>query len=210
MMQIEIRTLDGHLAEEAFDLASSNFVNQSTLHVALNTDLEEYRAYLRPTFFDDIKDDLSLVATDATNGELLGVLIARDLLKNRPKSHLPFQGKYVSISKLFQMLETKYLQQRHLIIGDALLVDMAAVSPPHTSKGIYQTLRKEISRRAKLCGYKYVIGELTSSATQKVILEKMGHRKCAQINLSTFSDDNRRPFESIVDPETIVLAEEVL
>ena len=210
MMQVEISTLDGQLAEEAFDLASSNFANQSVLHVALNTDLEEYRAYLRPTFFDDVKDDFSLVAKDTKNDELLGVLIARDLLKNPPISYLPFQRKYVSISKLFKMLETKYLQQRRIFIGDALLVDMAAVSPPHTSRGIYQMLRKEISRRAKLCGYKYVIGELTSAASQKVVLEKMGHRNCAQINLSTFSDDNGRPFETIVDPETIVLAEEVL
>ena len=210
MMQIEIRTLDAHLAEKAFALASSNFANQSALHVALNTDLEEYRAYLRPTFFDDMNDGLSLVATDAKNGELLGVLIARDFLKSRPNSYLPFQEKYELIAKLFQMLETKYLQQRRLILGDALLVDMAAVLPLHTSKGIYQTLRKEISRRAKLRGYKYIIGALTSSATQKVILEKMGHRNCAQVNLSTFSDDNGRPFESIVDPEIIVLAEDAL
>ncbi|ADE39552.1 ATP transporter ATP-binding protein [Candidatus Puniceispirillum marinum IMCC1322] len=71
-------------------------------------------------------------------------------------------------------------------------------------------MRKEISRRTKLLGYKYVIGELTSSATQKVILEKMGHRNCAEVNLSRFSDGNRRPFASVVDPEIIVLAEEVL
>ena len=205
-----ISTLDGQLAKEAFDLASSNFSNQSVLHVTLNTDLEEYRAYLRPTFFDDVKDDFSLVAKDTKNDELLGVLIARDLLKNPPISHLPFQRKYVSISKLLKMLETKYLQQRRIFIGDALLVDMAAVSPTHTSRGIYQMLRKEISRRAKLCGYKYVIGELPTAASQKVVLEKMGHRNFAQINLSTFSDDNGRPFKTIVDPETIVLAEEVL
>lgn len=111
---------------------------------------------------------------------------------------------------LFQMLEAKYLQQRCLIRGDALLVDMAAISPPHTSKGIYQTLRKEISRRAKFPERKYVIGELTSSATQKVILQKMGHRHCAQINLSIFSDATRRPFASIVDPKIIVLAKAVL
>ena len=209
-MQIEIRKLDKHLAEKAFALVSSNFANQSALHVALNTDLEEYRAYLRPTFFDDMKDGLSLVATDMTSGELLGVLVARDLMKKRPKSYLPFQEKYELISKLLCMLEAQYLQQRHLIMGDALLVDMAAVSPLHASKGIYQTLRKEISRRAKLRGYKYVIGELTSSATQKVVLEKMGHKKCAQVKLSKFSDGNRRPFETVVEPKIIMLAEEVL
>lgn len=91
MMQIEIRTLDAHLAKRLLPWQSRNFANQSALHVALNTDLEEYGTFLRLTFFDDIKDDLSLVATDATNDELLGTLIARDLLKKRPKSYLPFK-----------------------------------------------------------------------------------------------------------------------
>ena len=210
MVQIEISKLDESLAEKAFALASSNFASQSALHLALNTDLDEYSAYLRPTFFDDVKDGLSLAATDTKSGELLGVLVARDFLKKRQKDYLPFQKKYELISELFQILEATYLQQRSLEMGDALLVDMAAVLPSHSSKGIYQTMRKEISRRAKLLGYKYVIGELTSSATQRVILEKMGHRKCAQVNLTKFSYGDRRPFESVVDPEIIVLAEETL
>ncbi len=210
MVQIEISKLGEPLAEQAFALASGNFASQSVLHVALNANLEDYRAYLRPTFFDDVKDGLSLAAKDAKNGELLGVLIARDFLKQRHKSQLLFQEKYEPITQLFQMLETTYLQQRSLEMGDALLVDMAAVLPSHAGNGIYQKLRKEISIRAKLLGYKYIIGELTSSATQRVILEKMGHRQCAQINLTDFVYEDRRPFATIADPEMIVLAEETL
>ena len=91
MVQIEISKLDESLAEKAFALASSNFASQSALHLALNTDLDEYSAYLRPTFFDDVKDGLSLAATDTKSGELLGVLVARDFLKKRHKDYLPFQ-----------------------------------------------------------------------------------------------------------------------
>ena len=70
--------------------------------------------------------------------------------------------------------EAIYLQTKQLSGGDALLVDMAAVLPAHAGKGIYQALRTEINIRAKSLGYKYIIGELTSSATQKVVLEKWG------------------------------------
>ena len=54
MAQFEIHSLDGSRAEQAFALASLNFAAQSVLHKALGADLEEYRAYLRPTFFDDL------------------------------------------------------------------------------------------------------------------------------------------------------------
>ena len=54
MAQFEIHSLDGSCAEQAFALASLNFATQSVLHKALGADFEEYRAYLRPTFFDDL------------------------------------------------------------------------------------------------------------------------------------------------------------
>tara|TARA_B100001248_G_scaffold65564_1_gene45857 strand:+ start:1189 stop:1398 length:210 start_codon:yes stop_codon:yes gene_type:complete len=53
MAQSEIQSLDGSRAEQAFALASLNFATQSVLHKALGADLEECRAYLRPTFLDD-------------------------------------------------------------------------------------------------------------------------------------------------------------
>ena len=54
MAQFEIHSLNRSRAEQAFALASLNFASQSVLHKALGAGLEEYRAYLRPTFFDDL------------------------------------------------------------------------------------------------------------------------------------------------------------
>ena len=210
MEKCEIHNLDESRAEQAFALASLNFATQSVLHKTLGADLEEYRAYLRPTFFDDLGNGLSLMATNPDSGELMGVLVVRDFRKQRFAGDLPYQDKYDQISALFEELEAIYLQTRQLAPGDALLVDMAAVPSAHTGKGIYQALRAEISIRAKSLGYKYIIGELTSSATQTVVLEKLGHRKCAEIAFAGFTLKGTRPFASITDPKTVILAEERL
>ena len=210
MAQFEIHSLDESHAEQAFALASLNFATQSVLHKTLGAELEEYRAYLRPTFFDDLGNGLSLMATDQDSGELMGILVVRDFSKQRFAGALPHQDKYDQISALFEELEAIYLQTRQPAAGDALLVDMAAVPSAHAGKGIYQALRAEISNRAKSLGYKYIIGELTSSATQKVVLEKMGHRKCAEIAFAEFTFQGTRPFASISDPKTVILAEETL
>ena len=210
MTDIEIRPLDASLAEAAFDLASRNFATQSALHVVLDARLDDYRAYLRPTFFDDVNDGLSLAATQAGTGDLVGVLIVRDFRKQRFAGHLPFQQLYDPVTALFETLEADYLQDRHLKTGEALLVDMAAVVPSHTGLGIYQTLRREISSRARSAGYKYIIGELTTAATQHVVVAKLGHRTCATIVPSDFVHAGRRPFASVTDPQTILLTEETL
>ncbi|MEK9855908.1 MAG: hypothetical protein VW495_13975 [Rhodobiaceae bacterium] len=210
MAKFEIHSLDESRAEQAFALASLNFATQSVLHKTIAADLQEYRAYLRPTFLDDLGNGLSLMATDPNGDELMGILVVRDFCKQRFAGDLPYQEKYDQISALFEELEAIYMQARHLAAGDALLVDMAAVTSVHAGKGIYQALRKEISNRAKSLGYKYIIGELTSSATQKVVLEKMGHRKCAEIAFAEFTLQGTRPFASITDPKTVILAEETL
>ena len=210
MAKFEIHSLDESRAEQAFALASLNFATQSVLHKTIAADLQEYRAYLRPTFLDDLGNGLSLMATDPNSGELMGILVVRDFRKQRFAGDLPYQEKYDQISALFEELEAIYMQAMHLAPGDALLVDMAAVPLAHTGKGIYQALRAEISTRAKSLGYKYIIGELTSSATQKVVLEKMGHRKRAEIAFAGFTLNGTRPFASITDPKTVILAEETL
>ena len=210
MAKFEIHSLDESRAEQAFALASLNSATQSVLHKTIAADLQEYRAYLRPTFFDDLGNGLSLMATDPNSGELMGILVVRDFRKQRFAGDLPYQDKYDQISTLFEELEAIYMQARHLAPGDALLVEMAAVPLAHTGKGIYQALRTEISIRAKSLGYKYIIGELTSSATQKVVLEKMGHRKRAEIAFAEFNLNGRLPFAAITDPKTVILAEETL
>ena len=210
MADIEIRTLDAALAEDGFALASRNFATQSALHVALAANVDEYRAYLRPTFFDDVDDGFSLAAMDAASGNLVGVLIVRDFLKQRFADPLPFQQKFDPVTALFEALEASYLQDRDLVPGQALLIDMAAVAPSHTGRGIYQALRREISAKARSAGYIYTIGELTSAATQRVVLEKLGHRKAAEITPADFTYAGERPFASVTDPAVIVLTEETL
>ena len=123
---------------------------------------------------------------------------------------MPYQDKYDQISALFEELEAIYLQTRQIAAGDALLVDMAAVPSAHAGKGIYKPLRTEISILAKSIGYKYIIGELTSSATQNVVLEKMVHRKRAKIAFAELTLIDGLPLASITDSKTVILAEETV
>ena len=105
MAQFEIHSLDASRAERAFALAGVNFATRSFLHKTLCTDLQEYSAYLRLTFFNDLGNGLSLMAADPDNGEVMGILVVKDFHKQPFAGELPYQDKFNQISALFEELE---------------------------------------------------------------------------------------------------------
>ena len=52
-----------------------------------------------------------------------------------------------------------------------------------------------------------MIGELSSVATQHVVLNRLQHRSVAEIRFDTFEYAGGYPFRGISDPPSIVLAE---
>lgn len=186
---------------EAFDLVTEVFVHGSTLHKALSLDLATYRADLRPSYEAMVAQGLSFVALDDT-GRILGAIIATDLLDTL--SDTPAE---TAVSALTQSLTQAYLSHRPIGAGKALLVDMAAVHPDARGQGVYPALRGALHEAARENGWRYVVGELSSVATQAVVLGKMGHSKIAEIAFSDFEWNGARPFAAITSPPSIILAE---
>lgn len=208
--EFEIEVLQEPLFRKAFEVATNVFVRHSTLHRALGASLKEYRAYLEPGFFENARDGLSLVAIDRASDAVAGLLLAHDLFKPGPQTPIPFQQKYAPIGALGKRLEEEYLNQRDATAGDVLLVDMAAVDPAYGGQGLYLRMREAMSTHARQHGFGYVIGELSSPATQKVVIEKLGHNPCAAVVLADFEHEGKHPFAAITSPKAIILAEDVL
>ena len=210
MADIEIEVLTEPLYWKAFEVVTDIFVNHSSLHVALGALLNDYRAYLEPSFFDAVREGMSLVAIDRSSNTIAGLLVGHDLFKLNPQNLIPFQEKYAPIGALGKKLEEIYLKQRNVTAGEVLLVDMAAIAPAYSGQGLYLQMRKAISDHARQCGFRYVIGELSSPATQKVVLETLCHTACAIVGLADFEHKGKRPFATISNPSSIILAEEIL
>lgn len=202
---MEIRSLEPANLAAAFDLVTRVFAASSTLHRALGTDLETYRAYLKPDFKAMIDEGLSVCARDSS-GEMLGCTIVIDFhgpLHEPPSEHPTF----ASISALMSALGAEYIRKVAISPGEVILVDMGAVAPHAGGGGIYQAMRAEVQRIAVGRGFKRVVGELSSAATQHVVLNRLGHRKIAEIAFADFEFAGERPFRSVSDPPSVILAE---
>ena len=172
----------------------------STLHKALGVDLSTYRKNLRPSFEAMVAQGLSFLAMDGDR--CIGAIIATDLLDTITETPAD-----TPVAALTQSLTQTYLATRSPARGEALLVDMAAVHPDAQGLGVYPALRAALHDAARQKGWRYVVGELSSPATQAVVLGKMGHTKMAEIAFKDFEWNGTRPFAAITSPPSIILAE---
>ena len=113
----------------------------------------------------------------------------------------------ILFTKLSQKLDEIYFAQRQINLGDAVLVDMAAVSQHHGGLNIYKDMRLKAHSIAAQQGFKFVIGQLSSPRTQEIILSELGHRNCGEIVFSQLTCDGRHPFASIKNPKSIIISE---
>ncbi|MEM6586872.1 MAG: hypothetical protein AAF641_00355 [Pseudomonadota bacterium] len=204
MTEFSITPVTPDQFDEAFDLVTEVFAQSSSLHAALDVALAPYRQGLRPSFKAMVSRNLSLAAR-TTDGRMLGCLIATDMYATL--SDAPPSGPYPEIAALTRSLTQTYHKQHALGPGEVLLVDMAATHPDARGLGTYQAMREHIQPIARAAGFRAIVGELSSAATQHVVLTKMGHRKVAETHFQGFEWNGTRPFQSITSPPSIILAE---
>ncbi|MEL7254007.1 MAG: hypothetical protein AAGL23_07520 [Pseudomonadota bacterium] len=154
-----------------------------------------------------VAQNLSLTVEDP-DGTLLGCLIVTDL--HGTLADAPPAGPFPEIAALTHRLTQSYARSRDVQPGQIALVDMAAVHPDARGSGVYMFMRKAIQARLKAAGWRFVVGELSSLATQNVVLEKLGHRNVAEINFSEFKWNGTHPFRAITSPPNLILAEGTL
>jgi len=200
--QYDIQSLDADRLEPAFDLATCVFATQSTLHQALGVDLKTYRDDLRPSFTAMVSEELSVVASDAT-GQTKACLIAT---RYDPQSLLS-APQTPPIKALSAALAQQYLARHSIHKGKAVLIDMAAVAQDAMGKGLYQAMRNKAHRIAYRAGFNRVLGELSSTATQHVVLNRLDHAKVAEVRFKEFRHNGAYPFADISEPKSIVLSE---
>ena len=192
--------------EQAFSLACRRFVQGSVIHQALGISVDEYRGYIRTPFISMCNQNLSLVAINIESKQVLGCIIAGDYSKPfLNNSALP--EKFKPLNAMLAELDSHYRPGETVLPGEIIIVDMAVVSLEALNQGIYIKLRQALHHLAYQAGFKKVISELSSAATQHVCVNKFSQRICHEIVYSQFVYRGQKPFATITDPPSIQLVE---
>lgn len=201
-----IQPLTDQRYSETLDFVCREFVAGSVLHRVSGISPNEYSDYLRTSFHATVMQGLSFIAVEEPGKRIDGCIMAGEFSPdNAEQSAVP--DKFKPMNALLSELESVYRKQRVIVPGAFLLVDIAVVSSSARGGGIYTRMRETVQLRGKDRGYRYVIGELSSAATQYLCREKMGHRLIAEINYRSFQYQGTFPFAAIEDPPSIQLLE---
>ena len=205
MTDIKITPLSADQVPAAFELATRTFLQSSTMHQALHVTLEEYQAYLRPGFDALVAEGLSSGATDTSSGKLVGCMIVGDYYPCL-RARGAVSGKFSPLVGITRKLRSRFEKQHVVRSGQIALVDMGAVDPIAAGKGVYQALRQRTHRLVQSRGFAKIAGELSSAATQHVVIEKLGHVPVARQSFQDYTHEGQRPFLHITQPRDYVLA----
>lgn len=204
--EFTVRSLDQSHREAALSLICEQFTKGSVLHHAMRISADEYNSHIQKSIDSAIDEKLSAAALDSESNEMLGCLIATEFtFEQADLSLLP--DKFRPITALINELEEKYAQLREIKSGQIILVDLAIVSDAARGLGIYSKLRRSAHDVGRKRGFEYVIGELSSAATQHLCVAKLGHSIVADIGYADFEFEGSHPFEGIQDPPSIQLVE---
>jgi len=204
-----ILPLDKRFHSLALEFVCRQFVAESPLHSAVGIAYEEYVDYLREPFASMVAADMSFVALDRVTSELIGCLIVGDFTTTHEYSSAePVAIK--PIKQLIAELEEAYRQHRLVLPGQVALVDIAVVAASVRKQGVYRQLRAVSHDAAIEKGFKWIVGELSSAATQYYCVEKLRHQVICEVNYHAFCYQGSYPFRSISEPDCIQLVEGVL
>jgi len=117
---------------------------------------------------------------------VVGCIVACDY-KLQAQNLAPIPDKLKPINAILNSLDNIYRKSRELQLGQCLLVDMAVVAPHARGHGIYKKLRDAIHQIGREAGFSYVVGELSSAATQHLCINRFNHKVCAEIEYSSFN-----------------------
>ena len=111
LAKITLKQIDNSIAEDALLFVSEVFATRSTLHRAINIEINLCSGYLKAGYPQAIDQGLSIVAVDESEQEICEVLIAKDIMVSDTTTQVLQAAKLLPITKLSQKLNEIYFAQ---------------------------------------------------------------------------------------------------
>lgn len=191
-------------SEKLTQLVCEEFIASSVLHQALGITAEEYESWFRKSVLDKIDRSLSFVAVDTANDRLVACILACEF-SGSSESSTRIPQRLLPVSAILERLAAPLVELIKNSSDRFLLVDIAVVSRLYRGKGVYKRLRQHVQENASKRGFRFVVGELSSSRTQQYCVSTLGHQVVAELAFAEFEFQGTRPFDSIDSPATLQL-----
>ena len=198
----------GHLESEDLpemaQVIGEVFSQFDTLGVAIGMSDEELQAFVLAFGAKAVAEGLTIIARERS-GRLVGAMFSDDFatpppdLENLPMSFAP-------VGALLEELDEEYRRTQAMLEGSHAHLNMLAVLPALTGRGIAQNLVRLCMENAAKRGYRFAVTEANGPISQHIFL-KLGFHERFMVSYQDFRFDNRPVFASIASTPGIMLME---
>lgn len=164
------------------------------LGVAIGLTAEEIQASVLVFGPKAIAEGLTVIARDHS-GRLVGAMFSDDFgtpppdLRNLPERLAP-------VGVLLDSLDEEYRRTQTIVVGSHAHLNMLAVLPSVSGRGIAQTLVRISLENAAKRGYRFAVTEANGPVSQH-IFRRFGFRERCTVSYKDFRFDGRPVFASI-------------
>jgi len=151
-------------------------------------------------------DGLTIVARAQSSGKLVGVMLTDDFAGPPPPDIDRVAPRFDPIAAVLEGLDEQYRRVRRVVPGQFLHLFMLGVDAEFGGRGIAQALIRLTLENGKRKGFKTAVTEATGNVSQH-IFRNLGFAERFRTAYMEFAYQGRRPFETIVQHEAMVLME---
>lgn len=160
---------------ELSKIIGESFCNGEPMSKHLGLKSNDFSKWSSNVIMNCIDNRMSFVAKNDDN-KIYGCIISEPL---NLISQIP---EYNEAKPIFNILDSLYDKlPKYVINNKTLHLYLAATATESSGLGVCYKLCKFTIAKAKKYGYKYIIAELTSPITQKILLDKLGFQNINEI-----------------------------
>ena len=194
------------------DVVAKAFTQFDPMAIAQNLSVEEFADYIKLLGEWIEREQLTVIARDKSNDEVVGTVIAADFASSsplNPEHSDSISAKFEPIVELLESLENQYKQRKQIRAGEYLHVYMLAVSPDYQRKKIAQKLVQICLDNGTEKGFTKAFTEAANSVSQH-IFRKLDFQSRHQIGYQEFTHKGVRVFANIKGHEGTILMDKLL
>ena len=185
-------------ADEMVRLLAAAFTRYDPPALAVGITSDEFEEFVSLFSASAGRDELTIIARDASTGQMAGALLTEDATSPPPKGMDQLSDRFDPIFDLLGQLDAHYRDGRTIHPEEYLHLALLGVQDGFTGRNIGQNLVDTCLDNGGTKGYRFAVTEATNRVSQH-IFRKLGFVERAKVSYGDYRRDGVPVFASIAE-----------
>lgn len=208
---IRVELLSDKTLEGAIHCVSRAFIKNEPMAAHLNITMDEFLVFANAFYPSLIEPQLSFVAVDEGNGQVVGIRVSEDYHQEEEPPEIPgLSPKFYPLFTLLDQLGETFKGMRQVKPGQYVHMFMVAVDDGYQRRGVAPKMNSAFFKHVKARGFTHAVTEPTGLISQHILRNKFGFSVLHELAYADFEFDGEKPFADLEGHPSAMLMEKDL